>query len=445
MMGWIEGEATSRRCVVVPAAIMYLALASLRSAWAQPGLPGDIPIPVAVPVPVARSAGAQSPAEAFAETLRRALRVSGRLEPVSPERYPTRSASRAGARLPDDLGAWSAVGALLLVGGEIDLEGPQRMVAAVRLYDVFGRRTVVARRYLGAPEDAPRMARRFADAVLEALTGERGPFDSRILFVSRRDARVGRLWTVAPDGGDPAPVTAADDLYATPAWGGGPAMLLVTWFRRGTPDLFIFDLRAGRVKQVAGGAGLHLGARTDPTGRRIAVAVEDGDGQLDIVLLGRDGSFLGPVTRHPAADYSPSWSPDGRRLVFVSDRAGSPQLHVLDVEAGGPPERVPGQPSFATDPEWSPDGTRIAFTGRIDGRSAVFTIAPDGSALQRITGDEHDASEPSWSPDGRYLALVAGRPGDGSIAVVALRSGTVSALTDTGGGDSSPSWSGWLP
>ena len=116
------------------------------------------------------------------------------------------------------------------------------------------------------------------------------------------------------------------------------------------------------------------------------------------------------LTNHPAYDAQPDWSPDGRKIAFVSGRDGSPsQIHVMDADGKNPIRLTDGR-GGKRDPDWSPDGRKIAFTVSPDFIDDwvhhIAVIDADGRNRERL---EDHASEPSWSPDGGEIAFVSWR------------------------------------
>jgi TolB protein len=114
-------------------------------------------------------------------------------------------------------------------------------------------------------------------------------------------------------------------------------------------------------------------------------------------------------------DVSPSVSPDGKSIAFVSDRGGTPQIYVMRSD-GSEVRRVTFEGSYNTSPCWSPSGDRIAFSGR-RGKNQIFTIKPDGSELMQLT-DSGNNEDPSFSPDGRYITFMSDRDRTKSIYIM---------------------------
>src|SRR5580704_5233548 len=137
---------------------------------------------------------------AFVSTLRRDLELSGYFRLLDPHAY-IEDPQTSGFELGQfNFADWRSINADFLVKGSVNASGGVKLTAY--LYDVAQQRRMMGKNYSGDAADVPRMARRFADAILEAATGQKGPFDSKLAFVSTQGGRFKEIYTQSIDGQD---------------------------------------------------------------------------------------------------------------------------------------------------------------------------------------------------------------------------------------------------
>jgi WD40 repeat protein len=160
---------------------------------------------------------------------------------------------------------------------------------------------------------------------------------------------------------------------------------------------------------------------------------------VDSVLSGKD-PVIERLTTHPAADFDPTWSPDGSRIAFRSQRDGNDEIYIMNMD-GSCQTNLTNDPEADWSPAWSPDGKRIAFAHFFE--DGLFTdialINTDGSNLTRLT---HNHGEyPAWSPDGSRIAFASARDGNYEIYVMNSDGSDQTRLTNNPAYDMSPVWS----
>ncbi|TLM66580.1 MAG: Tol-Pal system beta propeller repeat protein TolB [Deltaproteobacteria bacterium] len=313
-----------------------------------------------------------------------------------------------------DFGQWQLLGAEVLIKGAYRVEGDQLAVEA-RLFDVPNRRLLTGRRFIGRPADVRRIAHAFADDILKTLTGEAGPFDARLAYISTRSGHK-ELWLMDVDGGNPLRLTDHRSIVLNPDFSPTGKELLFTSYRAGNPDLYRKEVFTGREVRLSSQPGLNIAGRYAPDGGGLALTLSR-DGDPDLYLLGMNGAIRQRLTNSFGIDVDPSWSPDGRQLAFVSSRLGSPQIFILDA-ASGASRRLTANGRYDATPAWSPKGDRIVFARQEGNRFDLYSIRPDGTDERRLTFGPGSAEHPRWSPDGRFLVYSLERGGKKALWIM---------------------------
>jgi Tol biopolymer transport system component len=224
----------------------------------------------------------------------------------------------------------------------------------------------------------------------------------------------------------------ADD--GAPAWSpDGRRIAFVSWrdtlagkWNLGPGSIYImhFDPIAGvggNAFRLTDKGGNDTWPTWSPDGKRIAFQSDRG-GDQDIWVINIDGSGLTNLTNSPSQDEHPAWSPNGTQIAFTSRRGGVRDVWVMGAD-GSNPVNLTNTGDRDRYPMWSPDGTRIAFNTKRDGDQEIYVMNADGSNQRNVTHSPDTEGMAAWSPDGTRLVLYSDRPGDKDIFIVDLNGG----------------------
>lgn len=345
--------------------------------------------------------------------------------------------ARAGE--PLNLALWKERGADWVLTGEIAQRGSGLALRLV-LHDAVYRQVKADQTFaLPSAGDAGfRMAVHIAaDEVVRWVTGTPGAAASRIAYVlSGRGGK--EIYLVDSDGENVQRVTSDGSIALSPSWSPDGRALAYTSYRGGTPSLWERNLATGRDRLLSDRAGINITPAYSRDGAIAFAATVSGN--TEVVSL--DAAGVNPLTRGRGFDsLSPTFSPDGQRIAFVSNRLGEPQVYVMS--RGGEPRLISeytyGRSGYSTSPAWSPRGPWIAYHTRAGGSHQIALVGADGNGRRLLT-NQGTNEDPSWAPDGRHVVFASPNRDGGGLFVLDTVSGRIRPLV-RGRGLGLPDWS----
>jgi TolB protein len=365
------------------------------------------PIPIAIPAFL----GTQPVGANISSVIESDLNSSGLFRSMNPAAFiQTFTSVGEAPRFPD----WRAIGTQLLVVGEVQPSGAGQLRVDFRLYDILSQQQMIGFSYQTTPDNWRRIAHIIADAIYERVTGEKGYFDSRIVYVAESGDRrktVKRLAVMDQDGANNRYLTDGAALVLTPRFSPSEPLITYLAYYNNKPRVYTMNIDSGKVQVLGDFPGMTFAPRFSPNGRKVIFSYVQA-GNTDIYTMDLGSRTLARLTTDPGIDTSADYSPDGSRIVFNSDRGGTQQLYVMSA-GGGTASRISfGEGRYGT-PVWSPRGDLIAFTKSQGGQFYIGVMRTDGSGERLLSGSYLDEG-PTWSPNGRVLAFFRETPAWGS-------------------------------
>ena len=395
------------------------------------------PIPIAIP---AFTGDDPKLAQEVAQVLMADLERSGLFQPLDPASFLEEIRDvNALPRFPD----WRQIGAEALAVGRVTRGGDGRLTSEFRLWDVTSGKQLAGQRFTTGAQNWRRVGHLVADQVYERLTGEKGYFDTRVVYVDEtgtKAKRVKRLAIMDQDGANVRLLTNGQQLVLTPRFNPVASEIAYMAYTKDQPEVFLMNLQNGKTEAVGQFPGMTFAPRFSPDGGSVIMSLQDGSNS-NIHVMDLRTRQSRQLTNSGALDTSPSFAPDGRNIVFESDREGTQQLYVMNSDGSGARRLSMGEGRYST-PVWSPRGDYIAFTKQLAGRFLIGVMRPDGSGERVLTEGYHNEG-PTWAPNGRVLMFFResqGEEGGARIYSVDL-TGYNERVVSTPSYASDPAWS----
>lgn len=340
--------------------------------------------------------------------------------------------------------SWRVINAQGLVVGNVGQSGGN-IVAQFRLWDIFAQNQIEGKQFTAPAGNWRRLAHILSDAIYEALIGEKGYFDSQVVFIDEsgpKDKRIKRLAIMDQDGANMRAISGGKDLVLTPRFSPNNRQISFMQYNPGgDPRVLQMDIASGGADILGNFAGMTFSPRYSPDGTRLIMSLLNRDGNSNLSVMDIASKQVTRLTNDAAIDTGGCFSPDGSRIVFESDRGGGQQLYVMSASGGGAQRISFGQGRYST-PVWSPKGDLIAFTKQAGGQFSIGVMTPEGQRERILTSSFH-AEGPTWSPNGRVIMFFKDVGGGSKIYTIDV-SGRFEQVLPTPGFASDPSWSGLL-
>jgi TolB protein len=303
---------------------------------------------------------------------------------------------------------WKAAGAQSVATGTVTPASNGQLTISFSLVDVAQHKQLTAGSFTVTPDRSRQVGHTIADMIYQAITGQKGVFNTRIVYVLKQGSTF-QLQIADMDGSRPQTILRSREPIMSPAWSADGRYLAYVSFETRKPVVWVQDLATGRRFAVANFKGSNSAPAWSPDGHVLAVVLTI-SGNSEIYLVNANGGSPRRLTHSESIDTEPSWSPDGSRILFVSDRSGGPQIYSMSA-SGGEATRLTWHGSYNVSPRVSPDGQRFTYIQRAGGGFRVMMQDFASGEARAISQDSYN-ERPSFAPNGRmvlYASTHAGR------------------------------------
>lgn len=400
----------------------------------------DRATPIAV-VPFGWQGGSVLPDD-MAEIIGNDLRNSGVFEPIARQNMISLPTQASEVIYRD----WQALGAQYVLVGSI-VPNAGRLQIQFALFNVTSQQQVLTGSVGGGVDQLRDMAHHIADQSFEKLTGVKGAFSTRMLYVTAERFGVNNtrytLQRSDYDGARAVTLLQSREPILSPSFAPDGRRIAYVSFEQKRPRIFVQHIDTGRREQITNFEGLNGAPAWSPDGNRLAFVLSR-DGNPEIYVMDMGTRQLRRVTNQPSIDTEPFWGKDGQTLYFTSDRSGKPQIYRTNIN-GGSAERVTFIGNYNANPKLSADEKTLVMIHRQDGYTVFKVAAQD---LQRgnlrILSDTSLDESPTVAPNGTMVIYATRQQGRG-VLVLASTNGRVRLPLPTAQGEvREPSWSPYL-
>ncbi len=337
---------------------------------------------------------------------------------------------------------WRLLKSDYVVIGTVEKLPNEKYRIGFELLNVLGQKPVQKHASIDiGPQNFRDAAHYISDKVYELLTGTKGAFSTRILYVTAEGDRAApqfKLQVADADGHRPQVVVESKEPILSPSWSRDGRDIAYVMFRNRRPNIFIQKLATGERQQIAQFRGLNGAPAWSPDGKKLALVLSK-DNNPEIYTLEIATQKLERMTNHYSIDTEPSWEPDGKGIVFTSDRGGNPQIYRLDVNSKRV-ERVTFEGDLNTRASMTPDGRYLVTVQKNDGNYHIALQDMKTGRVQILTETYLDES-PSIAPNGSMVMYATTYKGKGILAVVSVDGLVKYRLPSADGDVREPSWS----
>lgn len=340
---------------------------------------------------------------------------------------------------------WRILGANYLVIGGLQ-QSPTGYVLEYKLFDVIAQKVVFSKLVTGNERSLRDIAHLASDEIYESITGIRGAFSTKIIYVEDLGAlalKRYRLMLADADGAREKVLFTSKEPLLSPTWSNDMVHVAYVSFETTRPAIYKHNIKTGEREQLTNFKGLNGAPAWSPDDTHLAMVLSK-DGNPEIYTMEIATRKVKRVTRTASSviDTEPNWTADGKGIIFTSNRGGNPQIYQVHL-ASGRVERLTFEGDYNSRPRVSPDGKSLVMVHRQNG---VYHIAWQDiqSGDMRILTETWLDESPSIAPNGAMLLYATQHDKKGVLAAVSMDAGIKYRLPSKRGDVREPAWSPYV-
>ena len=370
------------------------------------------------------------------------LRNTGEFSPIDPNNMLSQPHEQAEVYFRD----WRFLGSDYLLVGKITRSDNSDLIQVqYEFFDVLREERLIGERISGTESQLRDIAHAISDQVFEEVTGVRGAFATKILYVTEdsRQSFPYRLEMADADGGRPQVLWEGTEPIMSPTWSPDGSQIAYVSFETGRSQIFIQNISSGVREQLTNFTGINSSPVFSPDGNRLAM-VSSKDGNPDIYIMDLRTRELQRITNHFSIDTEPSWSPDGSSLIFTSERSNNPQIYQVDLETRWE-ERLTFEGNYNARARMLRDGNNMVLVHRFDNNDdfSISVLNLERGTIRILTETQLDES-PSIAPNAS-MVIYASKVGDrGILNAVSIDGRVKFQIPSAQGNVREPAWSPFL-
>src|SRR5271169_473333 len=273
------------------------------------------PLPIAIPDFLGGTASDNETAQGVSQIINNNLKRSGLFAPIDPAAFIEKIVNVDGVpRFAD----WRTINAQALATGRVTRQNDGRLKAEFRLWDVLAGQQLAGQQYYTTPDNWRRIAHIISDAIYERLTGDKGYFDSRVVFIDEtgpKERRIKRLAIMDQDGANVRYLTRGDELVLTPRFSSSPDTITYMSYGQGDPRVYLMNMETHQREIVSNFPGMSFSPRFSPDSQRVIFSLQRG-GNSNLFVMDLRSKETTRLTDMQVIDTAPSYAPDGAHICF---------------------------------------------------------------------------------------------------------------------------------